>query len=109
MHDEVELIGQHVAVGGEVPLLVVLTAHHAHPQASQRRAIRRSGSCTAYYTALAARLEAIPIVTAGLEARWLDVHRMRPVGRRVVRAVLYDRLHSVVCRDRPIDSDDLLR
>ena len=83
VHDEVEIGRGHRAIGRVLAVLVVLAARDRELEPRERRAARGRGARAADGAALAAAREPVPVVARRLEARRLDVHRVRPVGRRV--------------------------
>ncbi len=107
VHDEVEIVGHHVTIRGVVPLLVVLATDDAEFQVVERSTVGRSGAGASDGTTHATGLEPVPVVSSRIESRRLYVDGVRPLGSGVVRAMLYDRVHTLVGGDRPIDRDDL--
>ena len=107
MNDEVHVVGLHVVIRGVVAELPVLAGREREAKPIGEGSGVRRGSGTADRRYLTSRAEAIPVGSPRLEARDLDVHGMREVGRREGDTLLNDVLHPIVGRDLPVDRDGI--
>lgn len=76
-HDEVQLLGQHVAPGGEEAVVPALAARDGKTQGLQRVSGRR-GAGAADRAALTQGLEAVPVPAARLQPGRLGMHAVGP-------------------------------
>ena len=107
--DQVEVVLDHVAIRDEVALLELLAGGEGEAEAVAVGARGRRGPRAADPAHLAARAEAVPVPACGLEMLDLDVHRVRPRGRRGGDAALDHLAHAIVGRHLPLDRDRLGR
>src|SRR5690242_429944 len=105
MHDEIRVAGEHVAICGEVALLVLLARRDGELETRERRVERRRGARATDRTARVAGSEAVPVFARWTQAIDLGVNRVCPLGRGVLEPFAYDVLHLVVGGDFPLDSD----
>ena len=105
MHDEVDVLGRHVAEGGVVALLVLLAGGEGEVECRQPLRRLRCSLGPADRAGDAAHREAIPIGPAGLQPAHLDMHRVRPAGFGDRLAAGHDPSHRLVLGDRPVDRD----
>lgn len=109
VEDEVEPLGRKMAKGGKQPLLVVLAAGDREAEPLDRRARRRRGAGAAGRTPFLADLEAIPIVTAGLEPVDLDMDRVGELRPRRLGSFPHHSAEAIVGCQFPGDLDRLHR
>jgi hypothetical protein len=103
VHDEVKIVGDHVPVGGEVALLVLLAGREGEAQAIWRRARRRRRPRAADRADLPAGAETIPVPAVGLEATDLDVDGVGVLSDRPGAPRLDQALKPLVGRHVPVD------
>ena len=103
--DQVRRVGDDVAVGAVVALLVLLAGGEREAQRRRRRVGRGRGARAADRARRVARHEAVPVPAIGLEAFDVDVHRMRPGRRGLGRARRDDAAHGFVRSDFPAHRD----
>jgi hypothetical protein len=106
VHDEVQRLRRHVAVGREVALLVLLARREG--EAQRRRgpvAFRRRGARAPGRAACAVRCEAIPIDAARPQSLHLDVHRVRQLRACRGRTLRDNAPEGLVVRDLPAHLD----
>ena len=102
-HHEVEVVLEHVAVGAEVALLIVLAGCEGEPQLVGlcRRARRRARASDRAGGVPGS--EAVPVPACRLQSADLDVHGMRPVRAGVGRPRGHDLAHALVAGHLPAD------
>ena len=103
VHDELGLVGDDVAIGAEVALLIVLAGREGEAQARgprgrRRRSVRRADAACRF-----AGRESIPVATRGREPEHFDVQRMRLVGRGIRRSGRDHVMHLLIACDFPAD------
>ena len=97
-----QILARQVGVRRVVALGVVLAGCEREPEGLGRSHGGR-GARAPDRTFGTACAEAIPVRAIGFESAHLDVHRMREVRRRSVRARAHDVRHGLVPSDEPID------
>ena len=109
VHDQIEVVGDHVPVRGEVALLVLLAGGESEPQALVVLARGGRGARPADRTHLTAGAKSIPVPARRLEALHLDVDRVCERGCGGGDAALDDFRHTLVGRHFPFARHDLGR
>ena len=107
--DQIEVVLEHVPVGGEEPGLVVLAGHERHPQLVDRRTGRRERPGATDAARLATRAEAVPVPAVRLESLHLDMDRMPERRGRHGGAALHDVGHPLIPGDLPAHLHRLVR
>ena len=105
VHDQIEVVGRHRAIGRVVPVLVHLTASDGEIERAERRAALRCGARVSDRALRFAASEAVPVVAGRIESRDLDVHRVSPVRGCIGLAGPNDVAKSIVPSDLPADLD----
>ena len=105
-HDEIEILGRHVAPGRVVTVIPPLAARDGEVEGGDLHVGSRRGARATDHALLAERAEAIPIPPAGSQARGLGVHAVRPrlIGR--LHAPRGDVREALVARDLPAHLDE---
>ena len=83
VHDQIEVVGRQRAVGRVVPVLVHLAASDRELELAERRATLGRRARAPDRALRFAAFEPVPVVACGIQARDLDVHRVRPVRGRI--------------------------
>ena len=104
----VEVVLEHVPVGGEIAGLVVLAGGKRHLQLTDRRPGHRKRPGAPHTTGLTARPEAIPIPAVGLQPGDLHMHRVAQIRTRHTGSTLHHPGHTFIGGDRPVHLDRLV-
>ena len=107
VHDQIEIVAEHVAVRVVVALLVLLAGGEGQAHTLVVAVCGGRRSCATGGTHLTARSKAIPVPPTRLEVLDLDVDRVRERGSRADDPPLDDPSHAIVSRHFPFDRDDL--
>ena len=97
-----QILARQIGVRRVVALRVVLAGGERKPEGLERGHSGR-GARAPDRTLGTARAEAIPVHAIRFESAHLDVHRMREIRSRAVRAGAHDVRHGLVPSDEPID------
>jgi hypothetical protein len=99
MIDEGEVLAGEVAIGGEVPVLVILAAGHAELERLRRGPGRRQRPRPAVDAVFAPGLEPVPVRPIRLEAGQVDVHAVAELRAGELLAAADDRIEAGIRRD----------
>src|SRR5206468_7177270 len=96
VHDQIEIVAEHVAVRVVVALLVLLAGGEGQAHTLVVAVCGGRRSCATGGTHLTARSKAIPVPPTRLEVLDLDVDRVRERGSRADDPPLDDPSHAIV-------------